>query len=301
MGTLLMSILAAGMIGSFEDTVVSPQWLEQNLRNPNVIVVEIGSQPKAGAATVHTASWPRNRRFFIPGARFIAIESIVARKGWPPDELPPVEQLQKAFENAGVGDEGRIILYSANPLWATRAWFTLDALGHGYRAAILDGGFDRWIKEKRPLATKPFNIYTKTFTPKFDASRVTTLADVQLRLALNEAVLIDARPGEEFGGLRRGAAVTRGGHIPGAHCDPWKSTLKKDGSFLPASELQGKYAKLIPNREQRVIVYCRTGMEATMPYFVLRSLGYNVVLFDGSYTEWSRDGSVSVATVSAKP
>ena len=59
-------------------------------------------------------------------------------------------------------------------------------------------------------------------------------------------------------------------------------------------------ARFITNRDARVVVYCRTGMDASVPYFVLRSLGYDVALYDGSYAEWSRDRSLPVARLSFK-
>lgn len=287
MGMLLFTILAAGVIGGLDHNVVTPSWLEDNLNDPNVVVVEIG--PSAS-----TLDHPH-----IPGARFVPIESIVQRDGWPPDEVPPVAKLRQAFENAGVGDEGRIILYSASPLYATRAWFTLDYLGQGDRAAILDGGFARWELEKRPVSLKRIPRLAKTFTPYPDASRVVSLAEV--RAAVDRgAMLIDARSPYEYHGFRRGSSVVRRGHIPGAECQPWASNLAANGSFLSQDALRARYAKLIAINDPRTIVYCRTGMEASMPYFVLRSLGYNVALFDGSYTEWARDPSLPVAKLSAR-
>ena len=286
MSIVFMAILAAGLIGPLDHTVVSPAWLAQNLDNPDIVVVEIGPQ------------WAADRPH-IPGARFVAIESIVARNGWPPDELPPVDQLRQAFENAGVGDDGRLILYSVSPLFATRAWFTLDYLGQGDRTAILDGGYDRWVAEKHPSATKRPPHMAKTFTPRPDASRL--IAHPDMRAAVDAgAVLIDARSAYEFYGFRRGEQVARRGHIPGAHCDPWQANLTRKGSFRSTDELRTEYENLAVKPAGRVIVYCRTGMEASMPYFVLRSLGYDVALYDGSYTAWARDASAPVAKLSTR-
>ena len=287
MNMILMTLFAAGVIGGLDQNIVTPEWLQQNIHNPQVVVVEIGSSP--------TVDHPH-----IPGARFVPIESIVKQGGWPPDELPPFEDLRRAFDNAGVGDKGRIILYSANPLWATRAWFTLDYLGQGDRTAILDGGFNRWKAEKRPIATKRMPHLPKTFVPFPDRRRLATLDDVR-NAAQTGVILIDARPAHQFHGLRRGADVARRGHVPGAACQPWASNYADDGSFLPAAELRARYEKLLGGDKARVIVYGRTGMDATVPYFVLRSLGYDVTLYDGSYTEWSRDPSLPVAKLSDKP
>jgi len=299
MSVFLLSILAAGLIAPRDQNIVSPAWLEQNLSNPNVVVVEIGSSGTAPTAgnTIHRASWPFGRHPHIPGARWMPIESIVVRNGWPPDELPPVEKLQQAFVETGIGDADRIIIYSDNPLWATRAWFTLDALGHGDRAAILDGGFGRWKAEERPIETTRLQYAAKTFTPRPDATRVLEHAAVRAAFESDDVALIDARPRQQFDGVERGQRVVRGGHIPGAECHPWQANLTPDGSFRPLAELQNDYEALVGSPQKRVIVYCRTGMEASMPYFVLRSLGYDVVLYDGSYTEWARDKAVPVTTM----
>ena len=284
MVSLFMAILAAGVIGGLDHNVVTPEWLEQNLDDPYVVVVEVGSAPLLD-------------RRHIPGARFLAIETIVEHDGWPPDELPPVDELRKAMEYAGIGDDGRIVLYSSNPLYATRAWFTLDYLGHGDRTVILDGGYQRWIAERRPVATKRFAYLGKTFTPWPDQTRLVSHREMR-RAVRSGAVLIDARPVPEFYGLRRGRSVVRRGHIPGAECQPWQSNLH-NGSFRPAATLEDLYARTIPDPDTRVIVYCRTGIEASMPYFVLRSLGYDVALYDGSFAEWARDRSAPVARLSS--
>jgi thiosulfate/3-mercaptopyruvate sulfurtransferase len=248
---------------------------------------------------VSIASWPHGRDPHIPGARFLPIESIVIRDGWPPDELPPVDELRKAFEAAGVGDEGRIVLYSANPLYATRAWFTLDYLGHGNRTAILDGGFERWQSEKRPVAMRRIERAVTTLTVQADPTRVVSHSQMRLAYRSGKAVLIDARPVEQFIGSTRGRSVARGGHIPGALCNPWKANVTPDQTFRSPAELKSMYEPLLPAGDERVIVYCHTGMEASMPYFVLRSLGYDVALYDGSFVEWARDEAVPVATVKA--
>lgn len=281
MNMVLMAVLTAGVIVGLDHNIVTPAWLEENLDNPYVVVVEIGS----------TAARPH-----IPGARFVPIDSIVKRTGWPPDELPPIDDLRRAFENVGVDNQSRIILYGDSPAYATRAWFTLESLGLGDRVAILDGGFKRWSDEKRPIATKRIPRLPKTLTVYPDPNRIASLAEVRDPGA--NTVLIDARSGYEFHGFRRGSNVTRRGHIPGAECSPWSMNYTPTGSFLPEAALRAKYERLVTDRNARVIVYCRTGMDASVPYFILRSLGYDVALYDGSYAEWSRDRSLPVAMLS---
>ena len=40
-----------------------------------------------------------------------------------------------------------------------------------------------------------------------------------------------------------------------------------------------------------MVVYCRTGVQASWDYFVARYLGYQVKMYDGSFIDWSRRGA----------
>ena len=42
--------------------------------------------------------------------------------------------------------------------------------------------------------------------------------------------------------------------------------------------------------------YCRTGGQAAHAYFTAKYLGYPVVMYDGSFYEWSHAKDTSVAT-----
>jgi thiosulfate/3-mercaptopyruvate sulfurtransferase len=286
MNVFFLAVLAAALAGPLDNTTVSTTWLEQNLTNQEVIIVEVG--PTLLADKPH-----------IPGSRFIPYDSLVVQGGWPPDEIPPLEVLKNALGKSGVGDEGKIVLYSRDPLHATRAWFTLDYLGHGQRTAILDGGFTKWANERRPVTQTRFSRAEKTFTPQLQTSRRVTSLDVRNGLQ-GGLIVIDARPAPEFEGVRRGRSVARAGHIAGARSLPWTANLTVRGEMKPLDELRAAYAALGVTPESEVIVYCRTGVEASVPYFVLRSLGYNVRLYDGSYTEWSRDEAAPIALGAAR-
>ncbi|HET8797997.1 MAG TPA: rhodanese-like domain-containing protein, partial [Thermoanaerobaculia bacterium] len=91
---------------------------------------------------------------------------------------------------------------------------------------------------------------------------------------------IDARPNAAF----------RAGHIPDAINIPWTANLTADHPqvFRDEETLRRLYVGAGVTRDAIVITYCRTGMEASMTYFVLRSLGYDIALFDGSMTQWTK-------------
>ena len=109
------------------DMIVTPEWLAAHLNDPNVVLVEVGKRSDFDNG-------------HIPGARFIASDQLVVNKNGIPDEMPTVAQLEKLFGNAVIGNTGRIVIYSHEPLMATRMFFTLDYLGHGDRALGHVGG-----------------------------------------------------------------------------------------------------------------------------------------------------------------
>jgi thiosulfate/3-mercaptopyruvate sulfurtransferase len=59
------------------------------------------------------------------------------------------------MEALGVGRDERIVVYDNSPLrTAARGWFMLRHFG-ARRVAILDGGFQKWCAEGRPVESGP--------------------------------------------------------------------------------------------------------------------------------------------------
>ncbi|HMV48186.1 MAG TPA: rhodanese-like domain-containing protein [Blastocatellia bacterium] len=126
------------------EMIVSTDWLAKHLSDKNIFVLHVARERKAYDDG------------HIPSARFIALGDLLTTREGVANELPPVEQLQKLFEAAGIGDEGRIVIYGENNgLAAARAFFTLDYLGHGARAALLDGGLEKWKLKSANCKPKP--------------------------------------------------------------------------------------------------------------------------------------------------
>lgn len=283
-------LLAAAALALALDNpfLVSTEWLQDHLGDPQVVVVEVGARD----------DFERNH---IPGARFIERQDLVAECDGLADELVPDERLVQTFVRAGVGETRKIVLYSRDPLLATRAWFTLDYLGHGSRAVVLDGGYEKWRLEDRAMT----NVAGFTSPAPFAADvrpasliRLAELRDLVHRRATLPAQLavIDARPARAFRGDRGTESNRRAGHLPDAVSVPWTANLVSTDPpvYRPLAQLREIYASAGIDRDALVVTYCRTGMEASMTYFVLRSLGYDVALYDGSFVEWSASDRTAV-------
>ncbi|MGD0014464.1 MAG: sulfurtransferase [Bryobacteraceae bacterium] len=264
--------------------LVSTKWLAAHLSDPNVVVLYVG----------------RNRADFdagfIPKACFVPWDQLVTSRGGIPNELPPASQLRDLFEGCGVSDSSRVVLYGdLLNLSAARAWFTLDYLGHGGHAALLDGGLSKWKAEGRLLATAAAAPRRGHLTPQPRPEVVVTLEAMRdlswaaVNVAGSRLLLIDSRSPAEF---EKEAA-----HIPGAVNAYWLDDLlgKANPAFRPRSELRKRYQALGARPGTTIVVYCYSGVQASQSYFALKYLGYDVRLYDGSFSEWSRSKDTPAA------
>lgn len=268
------------------DMLVSSDWLADHLHDSDLVVLHVGGD---------RASYDAGH---IPGARFLPLSSIAVAANGTENELPPAAELQKLFSGLGVGDRTHLVLYGdMQGLFAARAWFTLDYLGHGDNAALLDGGIEKWKKEKRELSTaSEATAAAAEFTARIQPQTVVAMRVVRdisheiLTAKPPNFGLVDARPREEYEGTKPGKDITRPGHIPGAKSVYWMQNVesKENPVLRSAAALRQLYAEngLTPSRT--AVTYCRTGVQASFSYFTLRYLGYDVMLYDGSYLEWSR-------------
>lgn len=254
------------------EMLVSTTWLADHLNDPNVVVLHV------------TDSLSDYQRGHIPGARFLSMGKISINNGPVHVELPSVEVLQQTFGELGVGDNTRVILYATN--WfpdAARAYYTLDFLGHGDKAALLDGGIEEWLAEQRPVTSDVPKFSSATFTPHVHENVRALLAEVK-----ND---VDAKPGEGTEQIvdSRPSGRYEAGHLSGAANVYWQDTLVSEDRpvFLSPEKLRALYASrgIVPGK--KIVTYCEVGLQASHGYFLAKYLGYDAAMYDGSYQEWS--------------
>jgi len=247
----------------------------------------------------------------IPGARFVRYDDIAVDGDGLGSELPPVDALDRALENAGVTDASRIIIYGSSTVVAARLFFTLDVLGHP-RVALLDGGLRAWKAEGRPTARGPESAsgtagqparsdsrsggakaapWELGFTPRLNTERLASAEWIQQRVGASRINLVDVRPDPEFTGADDGMGGAHvAGHIGGARQLPWNTLTDAAGRFLPTPDLRAKLTAIGVAPDKPVVAYCMVGMRASVVYFVARHLGYDARLYDGSIVDWGRRG-----------
>ncbi len=262
------------------DVLVTTSWIQDNLNNSKVRLVEVDVDTKAYSEGHLPGAvgwdWGRQlcdtlRRDIIPQAKF--------------------EQL---MSESGISNDTTVILYGDNNNWfAAWAFWQLKIYGHP-DVQLMDGGRKKWLAESRELVrdvAKPAASSYKAKQPDFSIRAF--LPQVQDASSKRAADLVDVRSPQEFTGeilAPPGLPETcqRGGHIPGAKSIPWAKACNEDGTFKSVEELRSLYGGSGITGQKPVIAYCRIGERSSHTWFVLKYLlGYKEVKnYDGSWTEW---------------
>ena len=254
--------------------VVSPSVLAERLVAAPASVVLLDARP---AIKAYLAS-------HLPGAQFVVADSLRSTAGGVPGALFPWETIHLVVHRLGVSNDVPVVVYGEeSDVDATYVASVLRLAGVR-QVSILDGGFERWTAEKRPVTPgrRPVTPSTETFTPR--PADLVQLAEVKKAVEAKSAVLLDARPVEAY----------NAGHIPGAKSRFWMKDIVPEGqpnagSFRPDADVKAELEAAGVTAATPVIVYCNTGHQASELFYTLRyRLGYsNVRLYNGSWLEWS--------------
>jgi thiosulfate/3-mercaptopyruvate sulfurtransferase len=274
---LLFSAPANAATNNF---LVSTNWLEKNLNNPKIKIIEV---------SIDTGVYERGH-----------IQGAVNLK-WHTDLVDPVkrdivskENFEKLLRQAGINNDSTIVIYGDNNNWfaAWGAW-VFDIYGVK-DVKLLDGGRKKWEAEKRPLTPLATQIAAGNIKV-FDANndlRAKLIDVVAVANKKSDTALVDIRSSDEFTGKVIAPAgvqelAIRAGHIPGAVNVPWGQAVAEDGTFKSVEELKKIYGAVGIDGKKPIITYCRIGERSSHTWFALsKILGYNVKNYDGSWTEY---------------
>ncbi|MGV6871454.1 sulfurtransferase [Pseudochelatococcus sp. B33] len=262
-----------------EGPLVSTEWLENNIENPNLRLVEVSVEPGLF------------ERGHIEGAQNVV---------WHTDLVDTVrrdiatrEQFQELVRKLGIDKDKTVILYGDNNNWFA-AWGAWVFDTYGIDVKLLDGGRKKWEAEKRPLSTRATTVDASSIElPEANTKIRARLADVlEVVEGKNDAVLVDIRSADEYSGKLFSAPgsaelAVRAGHVPGAINVTWSRAVAEDGTFKSAEELKKLYSDAGIDGSKPIIVYCRIGERSSHTWFLLtKILGYDVRNYDGSWTEY---------------
>lgn len=263
-----------------DSMLVSTAWLAAHLDDPGLVVLHVGT--------------PASYAQHIPGARLVRTADIaVTSEAGGTLEMLPEPELRLRLAGLGIGDRSRIVVYYAEvPPQATRVVFTLDAAGLGDRTSLLDGGLSTWQREGRPVTAEVPTAHIGSLSPLKMKEGVIVDADfVRENGAKPGYAVIDARLPAFYDGTQVGGAKERphkAGHIVGAKNVPVTTLTDENMNVQSAASIKAAFDKAGVKPGDKLMVYCHIGQQATAIIFAARTLGYEAVLYDGSFEDWSR-------------
>ncbi|HXH77255.1 sulfurtransferase [Nocardioides sp.] len=264
---------------SREESLVTVQWVEDNLDTDGVVLIEVDedttSYDKGHIRNAIKLDWTTDlqdqvRRDFVSKAQFEALLS-----------------------ERGVNNDDTVVLYGGNNNWfAAYAYWYFKLYGH-QSVKLMDGGRKKWELDSREL--------TDQLPTRARTSYTATEQDHSIRAFRDEAVaaigvsnLIDVRSPDEYAGRLLAPAhlpqeqSQRAGHIPTSLNVPWSKNANDDGTFKSDEDLKALYADVGIDDSKDTIALCRIGERSSITWFVLKELlGHtNVKNYDGSWTEY---------------
>jgi len=272
---------------------VDADWLQKRLGEPGLAIVDaswyLPAQKRDARAEYEAAH--------IPGARFLDQDAISDPDTSLPHTLPSPQHFAQYVGAMGISADDTIVIYDGPGFFsAPRGWWMFRVMGV-FQVYILDGGFDRWKAEGRPVTAEPTKMAPNVFHADFDAARVASLADMRRIVGTGESQIADARSAGRFAGTEpEPRPGIRSGHMPGARSVP-VSELAENGVFLPKDRLRKVIEDAGIDLSKPVVTSCGSGITAAVITLALETLGHtDNRLYDGSWTEWGGLGDTPVVT-----
>jgi thiosulfate/3-mercaptopyruvate sulfurtransferase len=291
--------------------LVTTKWLTEHLDDPSVVVVDLRwreGPPGRGR--------DQYRAGHIPGAHYLDWSTDLVDPQSPVAfMLAPPERFAAVMHGCGIGDDATVVAYAdGRGNGPFRLWWACRVYGHD-DVRVLDGGFDKWVAEERPVSTEPpvRRQPRAPWTPRHAPRPVARPRDVLAGRTDPGLVVLDSRPSEQFEGRavwfeagqipadREGIAQTprgeiRAGHVPWARNIPWSALYREDHTMKSPEELRALFEAVGASPATRVITYCGCGISASALLFAAMRAGIeDATLYDASWEEWGRDPLLPVA------
>ena len=275
------------------NAVVSCDWLNNNLNNPNIRIFDCTTylhyrDNDPTLPYIVESGREKYENIHITNSNFMDLHLDLSDQKSPYRfTLPKLEILAEKFKRLGVGGDLHIVLYSKNGAqWSARLWWMLRSVGID-NVSILDGGFNEWERNGLPTSQKILNFPPSDFefTPREN-------------IFVNKQVVIDAIDNPESvllnsltADIHKGQNPRYGrlGRIPKSKNIPFHELLDSEtGKFKPIEELTKIFEINKITKDKNIVNYCGGGIAASLEAFVLYQLGFeSIFIYDNSLHEWA--------------
>jgi thiosulfate/3-mercaptopyruvate sulfurtransferase len=283
-----------------EKPLVSSEWLAARLQDSSLRILDCSQvmKPNPDGSFAFVPAYEEFAAGHIPGSNFVDVAGELSDPEHAlPLMMPPFERFAASMRKCGIGDDSAVVLYDrSNHAWAARVWWMLRASGFD-NAAVLDGGWQRWQTEERPISSQaspypPAERFTVKPRPHLFVDQQAVLAAIDDP----DTLLLHSLPQPMFTGAV--VAYARPGRIAGS-CNLYCELLVDPATrcFLPEDRVKALLDEVGAFQAGRVITYCGGGIAASSNALALTWLGVeNVAVYDASLSEWAANPDLPMET-----
>lgn len=274
---VVVAILFTTVTTNAQNVLVSPQWLNDNLKDPNLVILYTGFVVRSDFDKEHIEGsrflWPEWLAFNTPEANMVYADA---------------KKATKVLQDLGINKNSKVVVChrGGDVTIASRMFLSLENYGLQGQVYFLNGGIEAWKRAGYPVTNQPSNFIKGNFVAT-DNGLLVNKNYVQNALQTQTSEVVDARLKRWYDGDPTGNP--RDGHITGAKNIPYPDMIDSTNTLKSSEVLLKNFSSVIPNKDKELVVYCFIGQTASVDYLVGRSLGYKMKLYDGSMQEWSRD------------
>ena len=263
--------------------IVSSEWLNQNLSNPNLVILD--------ASLEKNASGKEFKKFgrTIPSARKFDLKKVFLDKESPfPNTVPTPKEFEAEARKLGINKNSEIVVFDANGIYSSpRVWWLFHVMGHN-QISVLDGGLPDWINGGFPTEeTHMESFETGDFEVNFNETLVTNFKQITDNIREQSFLVVDARSEARFSGTgEEPRKHLKSGKIENSVNIPFQEVLV-DGKFKSEKELKEIFERECKG-EKELVFSCGSGLTACI-IMLAGQVSYtdSKKVYDGSWTEWA--------------
>src|SRR6187402_3372459 len=248
----MMTVIGLSITVSAQNIIVSPQWLNDNFKDPNLVILYTGFVIKADFEKEHIEGsrflWPEWLAFNTPEANMVSADAKTATK---------------VLQDLGINKNSKVVVChrGGDVTIAARMFLSLEHYGLKGQVSFLNGGIEAWKKAGYPVTNKP-SVFKKGNFVATDNGLLVSKDYVQNALQNNTAEIVDARLKRWYDGDPTGNP--RDGHITGAKNIPFPDMVDSVNSIKPVEVLEKNFTSVVPDKNKELVVYCFIGQTASV-------------------------------------
>lgn len=256
-------------------------WLEDKLYGSDIVILDARGElddPNAGEILFDSGH--------IPNAQYVSMEEVMSGEkgehgGRHP--LPDIDKFVEDMKGFGVDDDSTVVIYDDGDLtFAGRLLWLLRYIGKD-NVFVLKGGYPEWVSSGGEITdSTPSVRKSENLSVNINEDIKRDMDYVRDSIGKDGVVLVDSRSKERFTGENE-PKDSKAGRIPSAVNYPQGKLLEMED--FPSEESLKEFYKDLKDSDE-IIVYCGSGISATVNYMFMEEAGFEPKLYPGSFSDW---------------